>query len=116
MKSKWDRCRQILAWAKTEFPIPEDTEIRTAPRIFYEGDECQGLTGRDHEDGPMVIWLSERLNPMTHVAIDTLLHEMAHAELWDSGLGIQHGRKFHRHAGDIYDAWEHHGKSDSLQF
>lgn len=115
-RNRWQRCNQILAWSKTEFEIPPETLIVVAPKVIYKGDKCAGLTGRGGRGGGMRIALSSSALPNEFCAVLVLLHELAHAELYDEGFGILHGPRYHERAGIIHDAWEHHGISDSDNF
>lgn len=113
-RNRWERCNQILAWAKTEFPIPAETRLRVAKKVLYKKQECAGLTYR--ERGRMYIALSSSALPNEFCATLILMHELGHAWLFDEGLGMEHGPRFRECAGKIEDAWEHHGLSDSETF
>jgi hypothetical protein len=115
-RNRWERCRQILAWAKTEFPIPPETELAVAAKIYYRKEECGGLTGRGGPNRSMRIALSSSACPNEFCAVMVLEHEMAHAATYDEGKGILHGPRFHEMHGRIQDAFEHHGISDADTF
>lgn len=112
--NRWQRCRQILAWAKTEFPIPPETELRVAKKLLYKGQECAGLTWR--ERGKMKIALSSTVLPNLTCARMVLFHEIGHSILYDDGLGMAEGPKVREMAGQVEDAYEHHGFSDAESF
>lgn len=115
-RNRWERCRQVLAWAKSEFPIPPETRIVVVPKIMFEGRECAGLTGRGGRNGGMVITLSSRVILNEFCAVMVLEHEIAHTVTYDEGKGILHGPSFHRVHGMIQDAFEHHGVSEADTF
>jgi len=112
-RNRWERCRQILECSKTEFPVPPETELIVVPRIVYRGDECGGLTARGGRNGGMRITLSSSACLNEFCAVMVLEHELAHAATYDEGRGILHGPSFHAVHGQIQDAFEHHGISDS---
>lgn len=105
-----------MAWAKTEFPIPEETKIIVLPKIMYKGVECAGLAARGGRGDQMVVTLSRSVLLNRTAAIWCLFHELAHTILYDEGLGVLHGPRFHEVQGDLNDRWEHHGELDSLSF
>lgn len=98
----------------TEFRLPADLRLELKPSIMYEGRPCWGLTYPVNER--MTIFLSDKMNPRTCDMIETVIHEAAHAELYEKGLGIQHGDRFWKHFGRMRDAFEHHGELDSRSF
>lgn len=112
--TRFQRATQVLRWLKTEFPLPANLRLELKESITYEGEECYGLTDKVGEK--TVIFLSNKLNRTKAQMIETLIHEAAHAELFDKGLGIMHGDRFWKHYGRMMDAFEHHGKLDSLSF
>lgn len=112
--TRFQRATQILRWLRTEFPLPENLRLELKDEITYGGDPCYGLT--DQVNGKTVIYMSNKMNRTTSQMIETLIHEAAHAELFDKGLGIMHGDRFWKHFGRMMDAYEHHGKLDSLSF
>lgn len=112
--TRFQRATQVLKWLQTEFPLPKPLRLELKDRIFYKGEECWGLTDRVGEK--MVIYLSDKLCRTTPQMIEVLIHEAAHAELFDKGLGILHGDRYWKHYGRMMDAFEHHGKLDSQSF
>lgn len=112
-RNRWQRCRQMLEWAKTEFAVPPETRLVVVPKIIYRGDECAGLTGRGGRGGGMVITLASRVILNEFCAIMVMEHEIAHAVTYDKGRGILHGPSFHHVHGLVQDHWEHHGISDA---
>lgn len=112
--TRFQRATQVARWAMTEFKIPQDLRLELKLRIFYQNEECWGLTYP--VNGRMTIFLSDKMNPRTCDMVETVIHELTHAELYDQGLGIQHGPKFWKHYGRQRDAFDHHGKLDSLAF
>ena len=66
--------------------------------------------------GRLTIQISEAGCRTRTQAIETTLHEAAHAKLWEEGTGLLHGDRFWRVFGRMADAYEHHGFMDSQAF
>lgn len=113
-RNRWQRCHQILEWAKSEFPVPPETKLVIKRKIVHEGHECAGLTWRDR--GKMKIELSSSILPNLTCARMVLFHEIGHAILFDEGLGMAEGPRVREMAGSVEDAYEHHGFSDAEAF
>lgn len=114
-RNRFERAVQVLRWLKTEFPLDRVRRIEWIEDLRDEDGEQ--LCGRVVERGKgLVILMSEKSCPTISTTIETLLHEAAHAELWDAGLGYYHGDRYWIHFGRMSDAYEHHGFSDSRTF
>ena len=112
-----ERVTQVARWLKSEW------ELEKVKRIEWIdcSEEADYQTRDDalygyvlERDNYLVIRLCERCCRTRALAIETLIHEMAHAALWDEGLGYYHGPLYWTQYGEFQDAYEHHGYSDSM--
>lgn len=111
-----DRVTQVAKWLKSEWELERVKKIewidcREEPDYESEDDKLYGYVLERGEI--LVIRLCEKCCRSRALAIDTLIHEMTHAALWDEGLGYFHGPKFWTQYGEFMDAYDHHGWSDS---
>jgi hypothetical protein len=100
----------VLRWLKEEFELPA---------IRFEVVEQIGvddLGELDEVDGTLVIRLSAKTCRSVNTAIETTIHEAAHAQLERVGVGHFHGPAFHRVHGQMQDAFDHHGHADSRAY
>ena len=116
-KNRFERSKQIVAWLKTEFKLDSLKEVIWVDVLFDEDEKYQ-LCGcvEEEDNGNLTITLSKRACTTTQLTIDTVIHEAAHAALWNTGLGMLHGDKFWKRYGRMMDAYEHHGYMDSRAF
>ncbi len=116
-KNRFQRATQIVKWLKTEFKLDSLKRLEWVD-ILVDDDGKSQLCGciEEESNGDLTITLSKRACSTTQVTIDTVIHEAAHAALWDTGLGMLHGDKFWKRYGRMMDAYEHHGYMDSKAF
>jgi len=112
-KNRWERAVQVLRWLKDEFKLPANLRFEVVDQI--DGDETLGETS-ESEDGRLTIALSAKMCRSVNEAVETTIHEAAHAKLWDKGLGQLHGPKFWTTLGRMMDAFDHHGHLDSKTY
>lgn len=113
-RNRYDRSVQVLRWLKTEFPLERLKRIEWKPELKDGKDDCHGWVVERGDD--LIIQLSDSLCRTRSQSIETVIHEAAHASLWDAGLGYFHGDKFWIRYGRMQDAYDHHGWSDSQSF
>lgn len=109
-RNRWERCVQVLRWLKEEFELPE---------LRFEVVETIGeddLGEMEEVDGRLVIRVSSKMCRSVNEAIETTIHEAAHAKLYHRGLGHFHGPSFRKIDGQMRDAFDHHGHHDSRAF
>lgn len=107
-RTRWERAAQVFRWAKEEFDLPD---VRLEVVSDLDGGETFGdLILRN---GRPVIRLSARACRTTHDAVFNVLHEAAHLRLEEFGTGYNHGPTFWPVFGEMVDAYDHHGESDS---
>ena len=115
-KNRFERSIQIVAWLKTEFKLDNLKNVIWVDVLFDEdGSQLCGCV-EDDEKGDLTITLSKSACSTRQLTIDTVIHEAAHAALWNTGLGMLHGDKFWKRYGRMMDAYEHHGYMDSRAF
>lgn len=118
-RNRYERCVQVLRWLMEEFEI-EDGTLRLewcnllAPDRETGKETVYGLTTEAKDR--IVIRLSERGCRTTALAVETLIHETAHAYLWETGRGLLHGPEFWQILGRMSDAFDHHGHEDSKHY
>lgn len=115
--NRFERCAQVARWVNHEFDLWDEgaVTIEWRPRrLFYEGAEVKGLTFE--RGGQLVIQLSTVTCDRVDNSIETLLHEIAHVHLWDTGRGIRHGREFWVTFGSYSDAFDERGSADSRSY
>ena len=114
-KNRHERAIQVLRWLKTEFRIDRLKRIEWKPFLIDEnGDQCHGWVVERGDD--LIIQLSYKLCRTKSETIETVIHEAAHAYLWDKSLGYFHGDPYWIRFGRMRDAYDHHGWSDSQTF
>lgn len=64
----------------------------------------------------LIIKLCVRCCRTRAIAVETTIHEFTHALLWDEGLGYYHGPTYWLQYGEIIDAFDAHGWSDSKTY
>ncbi len=116
-RNRFERATQIVRWLKTEFKMDSLKQLLWVDILLDEDGKSQ-LCGcvEEEDNGDLVITLSKRACSTRQLTIDTVIHEAAHAALWDTGLGMLHGDKFWKRYGRMMDAFEHHGHMDSKTF
>lgn len=102
----------MLRWLKEEFNLPDNLSFRVVEDI--DGDEALGETVE--EDGRLAVLLSHKMCRSVNEAVETTIHEAAHAKLWHKGLGQLHGPKFWTTYGRMMDAFDHHGHLESRAY
>lgn len=113
--NRFERAVQILRWLRDEFPLERLKRIEWQNELIDDdGCVCHGWVVERGDD--LVIQLSEKECRSRSVTIETVIHEAAHASLWDDGLGYFHGDKFWIRYGRMQDAYDHHGWSDSQSY
>lgn len=90
-------------------------------RIPGDRESPEGYAGyvQGYEGDPsceLEIVLCQASNPQIHIVVDTLIHELTHALLWDVGLGYCHGPNFWPVFGEMRDAYDQHGITDSRAY
>lgn len=113
-RNRYDRCAQILQWLKSEFPLERLQGIEWKAELMNGNEPCHGWV--EERGDKLVICVSKKLCRTKAEAIETVIHEAAHASLWKDGLGYFHGDKFWIRYGRMADAYEHHGWSDSKSY
>lgn len=111
--NRWDRAVQVLRWLRDEFRLPADLRFEVVESI--DGADSLGATV-ESSDGRLTIQLSAKMCRSVNEAVETTIHEAAHAKLWDKGLGQLHGPKFWTTFGRMMDAFDHHGHLDSRTY
>lgn len=111
-RNRWQRATQVLRWLKDEFNLPKDMRFEVVDEI--DGDEVMGET--EEVDGRLVIRLSAKMCRSVNETLDVVIHEAAHAKLWEKGLGHLHGPRFWTTFGRMMDAHDHHGHLDSRSY
>lgn len=111
-RNRWERAIQVLRWLKEDFDLPKDLCFRIDSEI--DGDEALGETVE--EDGRLTICLSAKMCRSVNEAVETVIHEAAHAKLWEKGLGQLHGPKFWTTYGRMMDSFDHHGHLESRAY
>jgi len=114
VRDRWKRCRQVLRWLEEEWEWHGDP-IELVVQDFVPDDDAGDCLGWADTDGNRIYLSRKNIEGPSH-AIETLLHEFAHMTLQDEKRGDYHGRRFHIVAGEISDAYEHHGFEDSKAF
>ncbi len=113
-RNRFDRTTQILRWLLSEFNFSHKLSLRWVDEIEPDADSPGGYHGYVEEKGKKLeIVLCAKSNRSRSVAIETALHEAAHAFLWKEGLGLQHGPRYWQIFGEFRDAYDHHGYIDS---
>lgn len=118
-RNRFERCVQVLRWAIEEFEVEEGTlrlewvsMLSPCKRTGREQLYGETTEGR----GKIIIRLSARSCATRSQAVETLLHEFAHALMWSTGRGLLHGPEFWQVFGRISDAYDHHGHEDSKSY
>ena len=118
-RNRWERVTQVARWLNEEFDLYEEGAVLLRVEKVIEPDPggretTMGLTF-EHR-GRLVVALSERGCRTTHDAVSTILHEMAHVALWDTGRGLKHGKEFWITYGRFDDAYTERGYLDSQSY
>lgn len=115
-RTRHDRAVQVLRWLKETFPAKRLKRIEWKDKLIdpSDGKECHGWVAERGDD--LIIQLSDKLCRTKSQTIETVIHEYAHAYLYDAGLGYFHGDKYWKWYGRMQDAYDHHGWSDSQSF
>jgi len=77
-------------------------------------DDLYGYVAESDDD--LIIRFCVRCCRTKALAAETIIHEFAHALLWRKGLGFFHGPSYWLKYGEIHDAFEAHGWSDSKTY
>ena len=116
-RNRYDRALQVLKWLNSEFEFPRKLRLEWVEEIPRDAESPRGYLGECDEVGDrLVIRLCARSCRSRNETVETVIHEAAHAALWDQGLGYQHGPVFWKTFGQMMDAYDHHGMSDSESF
>ena len=119
-KTRHERSVQVLRWLKSEFKMERLKRLEWIDDCMNEpdiDDEEDKIYGRVIERGDdLVIILCDRCCTTKAITVETVIHEAAHAYLWDAGLGYFHGDRYWKRYGRMQDAYDHHGWSDSRSF
>ena len=113
-RTSFERCIQIARWVNHEFDIWEPGAVRIELVPELEGGSAIGITFERR--GKLIVQLAKKGNPTRSMMIDTLLHELAHVALWDTGRGLLHGKEYWITFGRIWDAYHDRGFSDSKSY
>jgi hypothetical protein len=116
-RNRFERSVQVLRWVDSEWDFPLPVSLRWEEKIPGDEEAPHGLHGYVEEDGGrLYVYLCAASNPSRSIAVDSLLHELAHCLLWAEGLGLRHGPRFWQQFGELMDAFDHHGFEDSASF
>lgn len=128
-----NRIKQVEMWLNENFPTPYPVVVKWCPKIAADKHESAavkriGYYGEcGYSDRTIVIRISSRKNRSIDSALDTLLHEWAHAvtmpneRVWrrleKAGNVQEHPDEFWLMLGRIYRSWHDEGGwSDSKKF
>lgn len=112
-RNRFDRSVQVLRWLLSEFEFPRKMKLRWLSQIPPDKNSPHGYHGYVHEKGKKLeIVMCAKSNRSRIGTIHSIIHEAAHAYLWDEGLGMQHGPRFYQVYGEFQDAFDHHGYID----
>ncbi len=115
-KNRIERSVQVFRWLESEFDFPNKLSLRWISDT-RDDEYPDGLMGYTTKEGRRnVIYLCHRNCRGHGQAIETLIHEAAHAYLWNQGLGYLHGPVFWQAFGEMMDAYDHHGRTESRAF
>lgn len=84
--NRFERCRQVLNWLKSEYPCGRDVQVKWLKEVRWKDPDtgkmvqCHGQT--DRAGGSLIISLSLRKNIRWEESIETLIHEYTHCLLW----------------------------------
>jgi len=78
-------------------------------------DTVNGIT-YELPSGKLVIAVSRSGCVTRSAMIETVLHELAHVALWNTGRGINHGKEFWVTYGRFIDAYHDRGVDDSKTY
>lgn len=113
-RNRIDRSVQVLRWLLDEFDFPRKLSLLWLDEIEGDADSPLGYHGFVREKGKRLeIVMCAKANRTRSETIESVIHEAAHAYLWNEGLGFQHGPKFWQVFGEMRDAFDHHGYIDS---
>ena len=121
-KTREARARQVLRWIAHEWPIGRPVRLEWVEWILDDAGRptrCYGQTYRDGRE--LVIEVSSRINRTTVEAVDTTIHEAAHAILWPQARvewqTADHPPAFWAQYGEIRDRFDHdHGAEQADEF
>lgn len=112
-RNRSERCVQVARWLNHEFDIWEEGAVR----IEWVDEIEEFIVGMTFERGhKLIVQLSRRLCPRKSDAVETLIHELAHVKLWDTGRGLRHGKEFWVTYGQMIDAYHERGFDDSKSY
>jgi len=117
-RNRFERCVQIARWLNHEFDIwePGAVKLEWVDGIHIE-DGKEWVCGVTFERGnKLIVQLSTRGCRTRSEAIDTLIHEAAHVQLWDVNRGLRHGKEFWVTFGRFMDAYHERGFDDSKSY
>lgn len=120
-RNRFERCRQVLRWLESEYPCGRKISIRWHPELRDKTGEWDAHTVRNGR--ALEIHMSSRKCPTWTTAVDTLIHEYAHALLWgvsqqeSSDESTHHPPEFWAAYGRISDRFHHdHGAEESCEY
>lgn len=112
-KNRFERVNQVLRWLEAEYPCGRKIDLKWKKTLSGGGKSWHADTDRNGR--VLHIRLSKRRNREWGVAIDTLLHEYAHAILWGvagqetDDVSKHHPPAFWAQYGELADRWNHQG-------
>ena len=116
-RNRFDRSTQVARWLLHEFPVSQPVSIEWVDRIKPDSESPHGYHGYvDETRGRLTIHLCAATNRTRSQAVESTIHEYAHAYLWEEGFGLCHGPRFWDVFGRLMDAYEHHGSVESAAY
>lgn len=117
--TRFERAEQVLRWLRDGWPLNRPIRIKWVARLI--DDTAEANREKDYtaelflrEDG-FEIQLSRRCCRTWEATIDTIIHEYAHAMVWD--VPHFHGRAWGAEYGELYEAFhDGTGWRDSRKF
>lgn len=110
-RNRWERATQVMRWIEANWPIGRPVRIKF-PDIIIDEDTLEPCEGQCYREGrEIVIEIAKRMNPLTRIVVDTVIHECAHAILWPparaEGRQAHHPPAFWAQYGEIRDRFDH---------